>query len=274
VAGVPPRRVRRAVFARARRGEAAGRLPLHGDPRRACPRCRSGASGSGTGLVRYDAGLVLSIIADQGYSYTPGAQSPVAFFPGYPLMVRALSGVFDNVQLGRHRADRGVRGRPRSSPSTCGAATGSTRRRPPPPCCASRSTPTRPTTSTAPCTATRCSCLCVLLAFLASSATHCCWPGLGRRRPHRHPAGGAWRWSSALVVGVLERRRAVTWEKDDRPRLHLRRAARGRRVGAAVGLGALVGLVAVPVGPASADPLAVSPPCRRAGASSPARAPG
>jgi hypothetical protein len=29
-------------------------------------------------------------IADQGYSYTPGAQSPIAFFPAYPLAVYAV----------------------------------------------------------------------------------------------------------------------------------------------------------------------------------------
>src|SRR5262245_28382413 len=35
------------------------------------------------GWVRWDAGWY-SMIADQGYSYTPGQQGPVAFFPGYP----------------------------------------------------------------------------------------------------------------------------------------------------------------------------------------------
>jgi hypothetical protein len=50
------------------------------------------------GWVRFDAGWY-SIIADHGYSYTPGQQSPVAFFPGYPLLVWALSGLFDNTQL-------------------------------------------------------------------------------------------------------------------------------------------------------------------------------
>ncbi len=42
------------------------------------------------GLVRWDSGWYASI-AQHGYSYRPGEQSPVAFFPAYPLAVRALS---------------------------------------------------------------------------------------------------------------------------------------------------------------------------------------
>jgi hypothetical protein len=41
------------------------------------------------GWVRFDAGWYHHI-ATQGYSYTPGQQSPVAFFPAYPLALRAL----------------------------------------------------------------------------------------------------------------------------------------------------------------------------------------
>jgi hypothetical protein len=50
------------------------------------------------GWVRYDAGWY-TMIVDNGYSYTPGTQSPVAFFPGYPLVVRAVSRVIDNTPL-------------------------------------------------------------------------------------------------------------------------------------------------------------------------------
>jgi hypothetical protein len=42
------------------------------------------------GWARYDAGWYAHI-ATQGYSYTPGAQSPVAFFPAYPLVLRGLN---------------------------------------------------------------------------------------------------------------------------------------------------------------------------------------
>jgi hypothetical protein len=41
------------------------------------------------GWARYDAGWYADI-ATRGYSYTPGQQSPVAFFPAYPLAIRGL----------------------------------------------------------------------------------------------------------------------------------------------------------------------------------------
>jgi Gpi18-like mannosyltransferase len=41
------------------------------------------------GWARYDAGWYAHI-ATQGYSYTPGQQSPVAFFPAYSLAIRGL----------------------------------------------------------------------------------------------------------------------------------------------------------------------------------------
>lgn len=41
-------------------------------------------------LGRWDAGWYAAIARD-GYWYQPGAQSPVAFFPGYPLAIRALA---------------------------------------------------------------------------------------------------------------------------------------------------------------------------------------
>src|ERR1700716_2242392 len=39
--------------------------------------------------VRWDSGWYADIARD-GYWYIPGRQSPVAFFPGYPLVMRAL----------------------------------------------------------------------------------------------------------------------------------------------------------------------------------------
>ena len=51
------------------------------------------------GWMRWDAGWYAAI-ADVGYSYTgPGRQSPVAFFPGYPLLLRFVSEPFGNTQL-------------------------------------------------------------------------------------------------------------------------------------------------------------------------------
>ncbi len=48
------------------------------------------------GWVRWDAGWYWAI-ADNGYSYNgPGQQSPVAFFPGYPLLLRGVSRAFPN----------------------------------------------------------------------------------------------------------------------------------------------------------------------------------
>ena len=40
--------------------------------------------------ARWDSGWYVSIATD-GYSYSSGAQSPVAFFPGYPLAIRVLA---------------------------------------------------------------------------------------------------------------------------------------------------------------------------------------
>ena len=48
------------------------------------------------GWVRWDAGWY-NIIAVDGYSYTPGHQSPVAFFPAYPLAMRGLGEVTGDV---------------------------------------------------------------------------------------------------------------------------------------------------------------------------------
>ena len=44
------------------------------------------------GWVRFDGGWYTKIAAE-GYSYLPGAQSTVAFFPAYPLAIRAVDAV-------------------------------------------------------------------------------------------------------------------------------------------------------------------------------------
>ena len=51
------------------------------------------------GWVRYDGGWYLGIAA-QGYDYTPGRQSSVAFFPGYPLSIRAVGDVVGDPMVG------------------------------------------------------------------------------------------------------------------------------------------------------------------------------
>jgi hypothetical protein len=50
------------------------------------------------GWVRLDSGWYASI-ADHGYAYMSGRQSNVAFFPGYPMVVRAVSHVTGNTPL-------------------------------------------------------------------------------------------------------------------------------------------------------------------------------
>lgn len=50
------------------------------------------------GWCRFDCGWYVRI-ADHGYSYTKGEQSPVAFFPGYPLVARPLARAIDNTPL-------------------------------------------------------------------------------------------------------------------------------------------------------------------------------
>jgi hypothetical protein len=50
------------------------------------------------GWVRFDGGWYQSIITN-GYSYRPGAQSSIAFFPGYPMVVGLLSKVTGDVYL-------------------------------------------------------------------------------------------------------------------------------------------------------------------------------
>jgi hypothetical protein len=47
------------------------------------------------GWCRFDCGWYVDI-AQRGYSYTPGQRSSVAFFPGYPLIVRAVDSIVDS----------------------------------------------------------------------------------------------------------------------------------------------------------------------------------
>ncbi|WP_203749882.1 hypothetical protein [Cellulomonas chitinilytica] len=49
------------------------------------------------GWYQYDAGWYRHIV-ESGYSYTPGQQSSIAFFPVYPMGVRALRAVVDDTQ--------------------------------------------------------------------------------------------------------------------------------------------------------------------------------
>jgi hypothetical protein len=50
------------------------------------------------GWYQFDAGWYHGI-ATLGYSYTPGQQSAIAFFPTYPLAVRGLGGLLDDYQV-------------------------------------------------------------------------------------------------------------------------------------------------------------------------------
>jgi len=59
------------------------------------PGVRFAGQGFLGGWVRYDGGWYVGIAA-AGYSYSPGVQSSVAFFPAYPLAVRAVGEVVDN----------------------------------------------------------------------------------------------------------------------------------------------------------------------------------
>lgn len=50
------------------------------------------------GWFQFDSGWY-HLIATEGYYYTPGEQSPVAFFPVYPMLVRGLGWVIGDYQL-------------------------------------------------------------------------------------------------------------------------------------------------------------------------------
>jgi hypothetical protein len=70
------------------------------DPHRRAPDLNATLTGPVwlDGWFHYDAGWYLKI-ATQGYEYVPGQQSSIAFFPVYPLTVRALGGVLGDYQV-------------------------------------------------------------------------------------------------------------------------------------------------------------------------------
>ena len=171
------------------------------------------------GWVRYDAGWY-AIIADHGYSYRPGRQSSVAFFPAYPLTMRAVGGVIDNSPLAGILVT-----------IACGAGALVAFHR----WCRDRLTPAAALTAVA--------CLglypyayylygavygdalfllCALVAFLAFEHDHLVVAGLaGAVATGTRLVGIA--VVVGLVVGVLERRRAVTLAEHRRPRVDLSR---------------------------------------------------
>ena len=63
------------------------------------PGFRFAGDGFWGGWVRFDGGWYVGI-ADSGYQHVEGRQSSVAFFPGYPLLVRFVGRAIDNVALG------------------------------------------------------------------------------------------------------------------------------------------------------------------------------
>lgn len=50
------------------------------------------------GWIQYDSGWYYTI-ATEGYAYTPGQQSSIAFFPTYPMLVRGLGAVLGDTQV-------------------------------------------------------------------------------------------------------------------------------------------------------------------------------
>jgi hypothetical protein len=171
------------------------------------------------GWVRYDAGWY-TMIADHGYNYTPGQQSEVAFFPGYPLAMRAVGGLLGNTPLG------GI-----AVTVVCGAGALVAFHR----WCRDRLDPP------AALTAVLCVALypyayylygavygdalfllCALLAFLAFERDHLLLAGLaGAAATATRLVGVA--VVIGLVVGVLERRAVVSPGDGWRPRLDLSR---------------------------------------------------
>ncbi len=171
------------------------------------------------GWVRYDAGWY-TIIADHGYSYRPGHQSSVAFFPAYPLAMRTVGDVIDNSPLAGILVT-----------IACGAGALVAFHR----WCRDRLTPSAALTAVA-CLALypyayylygavygdALFLLSALVAFLAFERDHLVVAGLaGAVATGTRLVGIA--VVVGLVVGVLERRRAVALDENRRPRLHLSR---------------------------------------------------
>ena len=57
------------------------------------------------GWCRFDCTWYVDI-ADRGYTYVPGHQSSVAFFPGYPLVVRGFDAIIGNPIVSRKSSRR------------------------------------------------------------------------------------------------------------------------------------------------------------------------
>lgn len=171
------------------------------------------------GWVRYDGGWY-TMIAEHGYGYVPGHQSNVAFFPGYPLTMRAVGAVLDNIPLA------GI-----VITMACGATGLVAFHR----WCRDRLTPAAALTAVA-CLALypyayylygavygdALFLLCALGAFLAFERDHLLLAGLaGAAATATRLVGVA--VVVGLVVGVLERRRVVTRAAGEAPRRGLRR---------------------------------------------------
>lgn len=191
------------------------------------------------GWVRYDAGWYV-MIADHGYTYSPGQQSTVAFFPAYALAMRGLGGLLGNVPLA------GI-----AVTIACGAGALVAFHRW---CLALLSPP-------AALTAVACLALypyayylygavygdalfllCALLAFLAFEHDHLWLAGLaGAVATGTRLVGIA--VVVGLVVGVLERRSALTRRGGRWPRLDVRRLRPGD-AGVLVSVGGLAAFAA------------------------------
>lgn len=167
------------------------------------------------GWVRYDGGWY-TMIAEHGYGYVPGHQSNVAFFPGYPLTMRAVGAVLDNIPLA------GI-----VVTMACGATGLVAFHR----WCRDRLTPAAALTAVA-CLALypyayylygavygdALFLLCALGAFLAFERDHLLLAGLaGAAATATRLVGVA--VVVGLVVGVLERRRVVTGAAGEAPHL-------------------------------------------------------
>ena len=241
-ADAAPRRLRLGVR-RARRGELAGHLPLHAKDPRACRRCRSGASGSGTaGCATTPAGIRSS--PTRATATRPASSRPWPSSPATRCWCGRSAGSW-TTPAGRHRAHRGVRGGgagglPRLVPRPARPAGGHHRAAVPRPV-SLRLLPVRRHVRRRAVPAVRAAGVPGL-----RSATTWSWPDW--RGPRRRPPGWwAWRWSWRWWWGCWNSAGSSPGAPT-RAHLHLGRLHPRRRLGAAVGLGA-GSLVALPVEP-------------------------
>lgn len=188
------------------------------------------------GWLHYD-GAWYADIAKRGYWYIPGQQSSVAFFPVYPLTMRGVGGVIDNVHIA---------GVLITIASGAGALVAFHQ------WCRDRLTPQAALTAVA-CLALypyayylygavygdALFVLCALLAFLAFERDHMILAGIaGAAATGTRLVGLA--VVVGLVVGVLERREVVTWGEGRRPGFAWRRLRPGD-AGVLLSVGGLVG---------------------------------